>query len=92
MKIYLKNGRLLFQCEKGFPDTGFAARLLLFGGAGYRNGFTAYLAYNSGKRHWQHQFRNGRRTDGSPAPWLSRVFKLEAGITRNANMVPYMNH
>src|SRR6478752_3004435 len=85
--VYLPNGRLLFQFDKsGFPDNGFASRLQLGRGAGCKGGATAYLAFNSGSRNWQHQYRGGFRSNGKAASLLSRLFKIEVGITRNANI------
>lgn len=84
--------RLLFGFDKGFPDHGFAARLHLGGGAGYRGGATAFLAWRSGSRWWTNRFRGGQRINGKPYNLFTRLSGIELGLTRNANIVPHMSH
>jgi len=53
-------------------------------GAGCIGGRTLFVAYNSGSRNWQLRFR-GRAYNRA-------LLGFEAGLTRNANIVPYVSH
>ena len=90
--LYCNDGKLIVQFSRGFPYNGFAARFQLGAGAGCRNGATVFLAFNSGSLYWRRAFRAGRNVNGQPEGWLTRSSGIEAGITRNANIVPHMSH
>jgi hypothetical protein len=62
----------------GLP--GWASRFIWGSGAGTRGGFTAYLAWRSGSNLWQVRHRGAKRR------------LIEAGLTRNANIVPGTTH
>ena len=62
--LYRNDGKLIFQFSRGFPYNGFAARLQLGNGAGYRDGATAFLAFNSGSLDWRRAYRGGRNVNG----------------------------
>jgi|307.fasta_scaffold738178_1 hypothetical protein len=94
IRIYRQNGKLLFSFERGFPENGFATRLNIGPGAGYKGGCTIYLAFNSGSRHWVNNRRGGYNPWNGFKPYslFTRLTGIELGITRNANVVPFMNH
>lgn len=82
-------GRLLFGARKGI-NGGFTIKFNFSGGAGYHTGRTLFLAYNSGSREWVNLYRGGRSPwTGREYSWLTRVTGIEAGLTRNANAVPW---
>ena len=59
---------------------GFRLKALYGPGAGYIGGWTAYVAWNAGSRRSMFS-KFGKMPS-----------KLELGVTRNANKVPYMSH
>lgn len=66
--------------NQNVSGSGWVLLLSLGRGAGYIGGLTAYLAWMAGSWTWLRDYRGGSR------------FPLQAGITQNANHVPYTSH
>lgn len=59
-----------------WPNSGRVYRLMWRQGAGYKRGWTAYLAINAQRRKWEPYELRGKR------------YSLQVGITRNWNIIP----